>query len=107
MLTRYSILLFASGIPPAERSQARKFHVLNSTESGTASTPSIVRNATGSHQTPWERYKYYLSSTSVLFPIPPVLYRPLPLLVKSTVLLDFPMYRRFETEDGEQEVILV
>ncbi|KIJ13512.1 hypothetical protein PAXINDRAFT_100621 [Paxillus involutus ATCC 200175] len=101
------ILLFASGIPPAERSQARKFHVLNSTESGTAPTPSIVRNATGSHQTAWERYKYYLSSTSVLFPIPPMLYRPLPQLVKSTVLLDFPMYRRFETEDGEQEVILV
>ncbi|KAF9222278.1 DUF1295-domain-containing protein [Gyrodon lividus] len=98
------ILLFASGIPAAEKSQAQKFHVLGSAEGGTTSTPGITGD---SRQKPWEKYRSYLSSTSVLFPIPPLLYRPLPPFVKSTVLLDFPMYRRFETEDGEQQANLV
>lgn len=51
--------------------------------------------------------KFVIASTSILFPIPPALYRSLPKIVKSTVLLDFGMYRTCKTEEGEQEARLV
>ncbi|KAF8131827.1 DUF1295-domain-containing protein [Boletus edulis] len=114
------ILLFASGIPPAEKAQAKKFYTLGAEEardvhapdlpSGTEAEPgtaAVVDTSTGACTTAWDRYQSYLTSTSILFPIPPTLYRPLPTIIKSTVLLDFPMYRTLETEEGEQEARLV
>lgn len=111
-----SILLFASGIPLVEKTQANKFYALGVEEAVNASTRGLVGDTTAASNpeveastttTAWDRYQAYLASTSVLFPIPPALYRPLPKMVKSTVLLDFPIYRTFETEDGEQEARLV
>ena len=40
----------------------------------------------------------YLDETSILIPIPPALYRPLPKAVKRTILLDFPIYQFEESE---------
>ena len=40
-----------------------------------------------------EAYLDYVLSTSIFFPLPPQLYRPLPLWLKRTVLLDFPFYQ--------------
>ncbi|KAN0081705.1 Protein of unknown function (DUF1295) domain containing protein [Tylopilus felleus] len=111
-----AILLFASGIPLVEKTQANKFYALGVEEAVNASTRGLVGDTTAESNpeveastttTAWDRYQAYLASTSVLFPIPPALYRPLPKMVKSTVLLDFPIYRTFETEDGEQEARLV
>lgn len=42
----------------------------------------------------------YLNRTSILFPIPPSIYRRLPEIVKRTVLLDFPMFKFDEVRDG-------
>jgi hypothetical protein len=40
-----------------------------------------------------------------LIPIPPALYRPLPTVVKRTILLDFPFYR-FDESDAIKGVAL-
>ena len=44
-------------------------------------------------------YQSYLDDTSVLIPIPPVLYRQLPNVVKRAILLDFPFYQ-FDASDA-------
>ena len=46
----------------------------------------------------WAAYRAYLDDTSILIPIPPVLYRPLPTAVKRTVLFDFSFYQFDESE---------
>ncbi|KAH9998705.1 hypothetical protein BJV77DRAFT_707955 [Russula vinacea] len=53
------VLLFFSGIPTAEKPQARRVYL-----SGDANA--------------WEAYRAYLDDTSILIPIPPALYRPCP-----------------------------
>jgi len=73
------VLLFFSGVPTAEKPQARRVYL-----SGDAN----VRTA----------YRAYLDETSILIPIPPALYRPLPKAVKRTILLDFPIYQYEESE---------
>ncbi|KIJ63477.1 hypothetical protein HYDPIDRAFT_112892 [Hydnomerulius pinastri MD-312] len=100
------ILLFVSDINPAEKAQAQKFYALGAVEGATTPNASLV-TPNEPNDTPWDKYLSYLSSTSILFPIPPVLYRPLPKFLKSTVLLDFPMYRKFGTVDGVQRANLV
>ncbi|EPQ56428.1 DUF1295-domain-containing protein [Gloeophyllum trabeum ATCC 11539] len=80
------LLMFASGIPIAEKSQGQKFY-------DTAQRPG--------KSDAWDKYQEYLRSTSILIPIPPALYRPLPEIVKRTVLLDLPLYQ-FTGRDGAQ-----
>lgn len=46
----------------------------------------------------------YLARTSILFPIPPSIYRRLPEVIKRTVLLDFPMFKFDEEKDGPAAV---
>lgn len=48
------------------------------------------------------RTQAYLNRTSILFPIPPSVYRPLPGWFKQTVLLDLPMYKFDEDKDGKE-----
>ncbi len=84
------LLMFASGIPTAEKPQAKRYFLL-----------SNGMNARDEHKTAWLRYQEYLRSTSILIPIPPALYRPLPKLLK-TVLLDFPMYNFDAESDGKK-----
>lgn len=44
-------------------------------------------------------YQAYLQSTSILIPLPPALYCPLPVWLKRSVLLDFPVYQFHEGTD--------
>lgn len=44
-----------------------------------------------------------VSRTSILIPLPPALYAPLPKFLKSTLLFDFPFYKfDGEGEDGKE-----
>ncbi|KIH94288.1 hypothetical protein SPBR_05989 [Sporothrix brasiliensis 5110] len=66
------VLLFVTGLPLSERSGAAK------------------RYAAGGAI--WDEYRLYLHRTSILIPMPPALYARLPVVVKRTLLLEFPMY---------------
>lgn len=64
--------MLVSGLPLSERPGAKRRY-----EKGGAT---------------WENYRRYLERTSILIPLPPVLYEKFPTWVKRTVLLEFPMY---------------
>jgi len=74
-----SVLLFFSGIPTAEKPQARRVYLCGDANA-------------------WAAYQSYLDDTSILIPIPPVLYRRLPKVVKRTILLDFAFYQFDESK---------
>ena len=82
-----SLLMFGSGMPTAEKPQARKFFLMS-------------HGPNSSNSSAWENYKEYLRSTSILIPIPPQIYRSLPVVVKRTLFLDLPIYRFDEKTDG-------
>jgi hypothetical protein len=83
--------MFGSGIPTAEKPQAKKFYLM-----------TFGLNADEEHSAGWYNYKTYLKKTSILIPLPPALYVGLPDILKKTLLLDFPMYRFDEKIDGAQ-----
>lgn len=66
-----TLLLFVSGLPLQERPGAKKRY-----EAGTG----------------WPAYEKYLHDTSVLIPLPPALWRRLPVLVKRTIGCEWPLY---------------
>ncbi|EIW55296.1 DUF1295-domain-containing protein [Trametes versicolor FP-101664 SS1] len=78
------LLLFGSGVPTAEKPAAQKFHKMSYPDG--ASQDPAPENAA------WANYQAYRAQTSILLPLPPVVYRALPQWVKRTVLLDLPMY---------------
>ncbi|KAL1946257.1 hypothetical protein VTO73DRAFT_15384 [Trametes versicolor] len=78
------LLLFGSGVPTAEKPAAQKFHKMSYPDG--ASQDPAPENAA------WANYQAYRAQTSILLPLPPVVYRALPRWVKRTVLLDLPMY---------------
>jgi steroid 5-alpha reductase family enzyme len=65
------LLMFVSGLPLQERPGAKKRY-----EKGTG----------------WPEYEKYLHETSIMFPMPAATWRNLPVFVKRTVGLEFPMY---------------
>ncbi|KAI1479119.1 DUF1295-domain-containing protein [Daldinia eschscholtzii] len=65
------LLLFVSGLPLSERPGAKK------------------RYKKGLN---WNGYHRYLNRTSILIPFPPQVYERLPVFIKRTVFLEFPMY---------------
>lgn len=65
------LLMFVSGLPLSERPGAKKRY-----EQGLN----------------YEGYERYLKRTSILIPLPPQLYERLPVFIKRTILLEFPMY---------------
>ncbi|CAG8545717.1 8107_t:CDS:2, partial [Dentiscutata erythropus] len=65
------ILLFLSGMPMGER-------------------PTHIKQYRAGN---WTEYSRHLSRTSCLIPFPPSLYEPLPQFVKSTLFLEFPIYK--------------
>ncbi|KAI5927194.1 hypothetical protein F4810DRAFT_652747 [Camillea tinctor] len=65
------LLMFVSGLPLSERPGAKKRY-----EQGLN----------------WEGYERYLRRTSVLIPFPPQLYEHIPIFLKRTLFLEFPMY---------------
>jgi len=50
-----------------------------------------------------DQYAAYLAKTSIVLPIPPALYRPLPKAIKRTILLDFPFYQYDPSKDDERD----
>lgn len=65
------LLMFVSGLTLQERPGAKKRY-----EKGTG----------------WPAYEQYLNETSILFPMPPAIWKRLPTFVKRTVGLEFPIY---------------
>jgi hypothetical protein len=65
------LLMFVSGLTLQERPGAKKRY-----EKGTN----------------WPAYAEYLHRTSILIPFPPQIYSKLPVLLKRTVFLEFPIY---------------
>jgi len=65
------LLMFVSGLTLQERPGAKK------------------RYENGKN---WDGYSRYLHRTSILIPFPPQLYARLPVFIKRTVLLEFPIY---------------
>ncbi|EMC95168.1 hypothetical protein BAUCODRAFT_35159 [Baudoinia panamericana UAMH 10762] len=66
-----ALLMFVSGLPLQERPGAKKRY-----EEGTS----------------WPQYEKWLHDTSILIPLPPAIWRSLPVVVKRTIGLEFPMY---------------
>ena len=66
-----ALLLFVSGLPLQERPSAKKRY-----ENGQK----------------WPEYQQYLHETSILFPIPPAIWRSLPVIFKRTIWFEFPLY---------------
>lgn len=87
------LLMFASGLPTAEKPTAKKFYLM-----------SHGPNVDEGHAEAWRNYKAYLNRTSILIPIPPYLYQHIPSFLKRTILLDFPIYSFDEKKDGPAAV---
>ncbi|KAF9478271.1 DUF1295-domain-containing protein [Pholiota conissans] len=85
------LLMFGSGLPTAEKPTAKKFYLLSHGPDS---------DAEDRYANAWTEYKAYLHKTSILLPLPPVLYRPLPAILKRTLLLDFPIYQFDESKGG-------
>lgn len=76
------LLMFASGVPTAEKPQARRYYL---------QTHGPQTNK--AHPDAWPQYQAYLNRTSILVPLPQALYSRLPGWIKKTILLDLPMYQ--------------
>jgi hypothetical protein len=94
--------MFLSGLPTAEKPAGKMYFLMSHPPENTPTmfTPSELR----AENDIWANYKVYLSRTSILIPVLPQLYRPLPDWIKQTVLLDFPIYRFNEEKDGRQAI---
>ena len=90
--------MFASGVPTAEKPTAKKYYLLSH---GPPDLPTAPHNP--EYPDAWKKYQSYLASTSILIPVPPFLYRPLPTFIKKTVLMDFPMYD-FDEDDKKNAI---
>ena len=76
-----SLLLFLSGLPLQERPGAKKRY-----EKGVG----------------WPEYEKYLHDTSILIPMPPAIWKKLPVVVKRTIGLEFPLYVFDPTKHADQ-----
>ena len=99
--------MFLSGLPGAEKPSAKRAFLIShppkkqpsSALSGHLSsfTPSQLH----SENDTYARYKEYRERTSIIVPLPPSVYRPLPQFIK-TLLGDYKMYRFDEETDGRE-----
>ncbi|EJF57362.1 hypothetical protein DICSQDRAFT_92324 [Dichomitus squalens LYAD-421 SS1] len=84
------LLLFGSGVPTAEKPVAQRFYKMAYPEDDTLTGHDHgERKPTNAA---WANYQAYRGQTSILIPLPPTIYRALPLWMKRTVLFDLPMY---------------
>lgn len=65
------LLMFLSGLPLSERPKAKSRYEKDNN---------------------WEGYNRYLDRTSILIPFPPQIYKRVPVFLKRTLFLEFPMY---------------
>lgn len=77
-----ALLMFVSGLPLQEVPNAKKRYQKSQN---------------------WEAYSEYLRSTSILYPIPPAIYAPLPTFLKRTLFLEFPFYVFHPTKEDEDK----
>lgn len=78
------LLMFVSGLTLQERPGAKKRY-----EKGTG----------------WPAYEKYLHDTSILIPMPPVIWRNLPVFVKRTIGLEFPIYVFDPAKHADQDKV--
>ncbi|QIW96386.1 hypothetical protein AMS68_001904 [Peltaster fructicola] len=78
------LLLFVSGLTLQERPSAKKKY-----EKGTG----------------WPAYEKYLHDTSILWPMPPFIWRNLPVLVKRTIGFEFPFYVFDPAKHADQDKV--
>ncbi|KAJ9114925.1 hypothetical protein QFC20_001299 [Naganishia adeliensis] len=88
------LLLFGSGIPTAEKPTAEKYFLMSHSPNSSSADGGPI----------WRNYKDYLARTSILIPIPPTIYRPLPQFVKTWLLLDLPFFKFDEEKDGRDAI---
>lgn len=96
------LLIFASGIPTAEKPTAKRFFLFTYGPS----SPAVQRRQDVSseevegYRQAWPRYKQYVNETSLLVPMPRRVYSAMPVWVKRWVLLDFPWFGFDERAEG-------
>jgi len=87
------LLAFVSGLPTAEKPVQKRYYLLSN-------GPDAVQSG----HDPWKAYQQYLNKTSLFWPIPPSIYRPLPTWVKRYVLLDLPFFQFDERKEGAEAI---
>jgi len=78
------LLMFVSGLPLQERPGAKK------------------RYESGNH---WDSYSKYSKRTSILIPFPPQLYVRMPIILKRTIFLEFPLYVFDPAKHADQDKV--
>ena len=78
------LLMFVSGLTLQERPGAKKRY-----EKGTQ----------------WPEYERYLHRTSILIPFPPQIYARLPVILKRTIFLEFPIYVFDPAKHADQDKV--
>lgn len=76
------LLMFVSGLPLSEKPKAKSRYEKNNN---------------------WEGYKRWLDRTSILIPFPPQLYEKMPIFLKRTIFLEFPMYVFHPPKSGSRD----
>jgi len=79
-----TLLMFVSGLTLQERPAAKKKY-----EKGVG----------------WPEYEAYLHKTSMLIPFPPQIYKRLPVIIKRTVFLEFPIYVFDPAKHADQDKV--
>jgi hypothetical protein len=96
------LLLFVSGVPTAEKPSQEKYYLMSHGVDGDKSLEPFGKMQRETD--PWKRMKGYRERTSLLLPLPPQLYRPLPSFIKTFLLLDIPLFRFDESKDGPKAI---
>lgn len=96
------LLIFASGIPTAEKPTAKRFFLFSHGPSSPAvqQRQDVSGEEVEGYRQAWPRYKQYVSETSLLVPMPRRVYRVMPVWVKRWVFLDFPWFGFDEKAEG-------
>ena len=86
----HSLLLFASGVPTAEKPTAQRYYKMTYPDDDSENGHDYHERQPANGA--WANYQRYRAQTSILVPLPPALYRALPMWVKRTFLLELPIY---------------
>ena len=114
-LLTMALLMFLSGLPLAEKSAGKKFWLMSYGPRDSADGGSTWKNYTTFREyllflfytrlvTDRRCLAFTVSRTSILIPIPPAIYAPIPKFIKSTILFDFPYYKFNAESDGSKAV---